>query len=89
MSSISWPITRLRPAVNAFCKSCIYDKSAGNGSWRQQVANCRSFSCPLYNVRPRCRSARGLRGKFQQTEKSAQIDVILTDVAVALGEHHV
>jgi hypothetical protein len=25
----------------------------GKGSWRQQVGNCTSISCPLYAVRPR------------------------------------
>lgn len=85
MSSVSYPITRLRPAVNAFCKSCIYDKNAGSGSWRQQVSNCRSFSCPLYNVRPGCRSARGVAVKTKQTEESTQNDVIFADEVAPAG----
>lgn len=79
---------RLRPAVNAFCKSCIYDKNAGYGSWRQQVTNCRSFSYPLFNVRPGGRLARGARSNSLHAENNAQNDVILTDGAVESGEHH-
>ena len=74
MSSISGPDTRLRPAVNAFCKSCIYDKSVGSGSWRQQVANCRAFSCSLFNVRPGARYARALPSKALKAQENAQND---------------
>ena len=43
----------LRSAVNAKCKSCIYDPYVkGLGSWREQVANCGGVNCPLYAVRP-------------------------------------
>ena len=89
MNSISCPITRLRPAVNAFCKSCIYDKNTGSGSWRQQVANCRAFSCPLFNVRPGPRSARGQGSKAQEPEKNTRNDVILTGGEALPGGHHV
>lgn len=68
--------TRLRPSVNAFCKSCIYDRNAGAGSWRKQVANCRSFSCPLFNVRPGNVTARGVVQKSQDGEKIDQISAI-------------
>ena len=33
------------------CKECIYDPIA-KGSWRKQVENCTSYTCPLYEVRP-------------------------------------
>jgi hypothetical protein len=42
----------LRRAINAFCKSCIYDPEGGVGNWRQQVTDCPSKTCPLYRVRP-------------------------------------
>lgn len=42
----------LRKAVNAFCRSCIYDPLSGLGTWRQQVAGCQCADCPLYGVRP-------------------------------------
>lgn len=43
-----------RTAVNAHCKACIYDEGDVNakGSWRQQVAACKSTECALYSVRP-------------------------------------
>jgi hypothetical protein len=42
----------LRIAIDAMCKSCIYDPGSGNGAWREQVAGCSSGSCPLHSVRP-------------------------------------
>jgi hypothetical protein len=42
----------LRAAINAMCKSCIYDPGSGNGAWREQVAGCCSSNCPLHSVRP-------------------------------------
>ena len=41
-----------RGRVNAMCASCIYDPDGGGGTWRQQVENCTSFGCPLYEIRP-------------------------------------
>jgi len=42
----------LRAAIDAMCKSCIYDPGSGNGAWREQVASCSSGNCPLHSVRP-------------------------------------
>ena len=42
----------LRSAIDAMCKSCIYDPGSGNGGWREQVAGCSSSNCPLHCVRP-------------------------------------
>jgi len=42
----------LREAVNAKCKSCIYDPFGGCGTWREQVQACPSANCPLHPVRP-------------------------------------
>ncbi len=40
-------------AVNAKCCECIYDpEAAGSGSWRKQVEDCTSFTCPLFEYRP-------------------------------------
>ena len=42
-----------RKRIAAMCCSCIYDPYAqGEGSWRMQVKNCTSNTCPLYPVRP-------------------------------------
>ena len=38
-------------ALAEMCKSCIYDQKAG-GSWREQVENCTSCHCPLWQHRP-------------------------------------
>jgi hypothetical protein len=43
----------LRSAINAKCRECIYCPFTGTGSWRLQVENCTSISCPLYSVRPK------------------------------------
>jgi len=40
----------LRGKINAKCIECIYDPYS-EGTWRNQVINCTSFKCPLYEVR--------------------------------------
>jgi hypothetical protein len=42
----------LRAAINAMCRSCLYDPGNGNGGWREQVEVCSSSNCPLHPVRP-------------------------------------
>ena len=42
----------LRAAINAMCKSCLYDPGNGNGGWREQVGGCSSSNCALHPVRP-------------------------------------
>jgi hypothetical protein len=44
-------MTGLRGRIDAMCCSCIYDPIA-RGTWRKQVQDCTSASCPLYDVRP-------------------------------------
>ena len=41
----------LRDAIDAKCKSCIYDPKA-RGNWREQVQECSSANCSLRPVRP-------------------------------------
>ena len=38
-------------AIDAFCKSCIYDDEE-DGTWRQQVKACDIQSCALHRYRP-------------------------------------
>jgi len=45
----------LRKAINGKCKDCIYDNKAP-GTWLQQVAECTSPDCTLWDVRPKPRS---------------------------------
>ena len=77
---------KLRAAVNQFCKHCIYDKSAGFGSWRKQVSNCRAFSCPLFNVRPGATQAQCTSLTSQQSENTERSDVFLTDTECSRGQ---
>ena len=42
----------LRTAIDAMCRSCIYDAESGNGTWREQVQQCSSGNCALHPVRP-------------------------------------
>ena len=41
----------LRKAINAHCKSCVYDQLAA-GSWKAQVTLCSVYKCELFDVRP-------------------------------------
>ena len=41
----------LRIAINAHCRSCIYDSQAA-GSWLAQVTLCPCTDCELHEVRP-------------------------------------
>lgn len=45
-----------KSAVVAKCKECIYDPISGIGTWRQQVEACTSYSCPLFDYRPKSKS---------------------------------
>jgi hypothetical protein len=40
-----------KKAIDAKCKDCIYDE-CDVGTWRQQVAACTSYQCPLHSFRP-------------------------------------
>ena len=44
-------MANFRKAIDAKCKECIYDPYY-EGTWREQVENCTSYSCPLYPLRP-------------------------------------
>ena len=47
-----------KQAIDQMCKQCIYDGSAGGGSWRKQAEDCPSDGiktkhiCPLWDYRP-------------------------------------
>ena len=42
-------------AIDAHCKSCIYDEYA-EGTWRMQVEQCELTACALHPYRPVSRS---------------------------------
>ncbi len=53
------PKAKLRAAIAAKCKDCIYDPLSGLGSWRNQAYLCTVKTCPLYPYRPVPRSVSG------------------------------
>lgn len=42
----------MRKQIDLMCKQCIYDGSSGSGTWKQQVTDCTSPDCALFNLRP-------------------------------------
>jgi len=54
----------LRAAINAFCRSCLYDPHEP-GRWREQIEACTATDCPLYPVRPRSRASKPLEAHAQ------------------------
>jgi hypothetical protein len=59
----------LRGAINRKCKECIYDPVSGTGAWRQQVQNCMSKSCALYEVRPTSKAANKIESEAKKGAK--------------------
>lgn len=51
MAKLKRPRFPYKPAVEAFCKSCVYDELA-LGTWRHQTAACRVTHCALWGGRP-------------------------------------
>ena len=41
----------LRKAIDDKCRDCIHDPLCGGGTWREQVAQCSAYRCPLWPVR--------------------------------------
>jgi hypothetical protein len=58
-------IQSLRKAVDAHCKSCVYDPQS-EGSWRHQVESCSVTQCELYPHRPVTIDTRNLRAKLNK-----------------------
>jgi hypothetical protein len=82
----------LRAAVNAKCKSCIYDPGSGNGTWRKQVEACSSSNCPLHPFRPISGAKTGKRGSGATSARPAPASALhgakngLPAVSVGLAE---
>ena len=51
MNDIKKPVRSLRAAIDAHCRSCIYDDKCGGGTWREQVAQCSAVACALWPIR--------------------------------------
>jgi len=54
---------KLRGRIDAKCCECIY-APIGDGSWRLQVENCISYSCPLYEIRAKSIKSKGIPSEF-------------------------
>ena len=44
-------INTRKQAIDEKCKDCNYDSLAG-GTWKEQIENCNSPDCSLYDFRP-------------------------------------
>ena len=66
----------LRAAVNAKCRSCIYDPGSGNGTWREQVEACSSSNGPLHPFRPLSGAKTGKRGGRATSAGSAPVSAL-------------
>lgn len=57
-----------RKAIDAMCKECIFDCNQP-GTWRAQTEACTSFSCPLFELRPKTAlTTSQLRSSFLASE---------------------
>lgn len=74
------PRLSLRERIDAKCKACVYDRLAA-GTWREQVADCGSVSCELYDVRPVPRDA--MRNGRPDPARMAEIHAKLNPSSVA------
>ena len=54
----------LRGKIDAKCCECIYDPYS-EGTWRKQVENCTSCSCPLFSVRTKSNALKTIEGLYK------------------------
>jgi len=76
----------MRKQIDLMCKRCIYDGSGGSGSWRQQVTDCTSSSCELYNLRPLVEGERHTwQMQVEKVNRSTEKAVFRTELDDFLG----
>jgi len=63
-------------ALNEYCKGCIYDKLAA-GTWREQVENCASQHCPLWQHRPMTVATVNLHRKGKDVGSELNLDALV------------
>lgn len=63
-------------ALHEMCKTCIYDKAAP-GTWREQVENCTSQHCPLWQHRPMTVATITLQRKVRSADSEIDVDAIV------------
>lgn len=66
-------------SLHMMCKSCIYDKAAP-GTWREQVENCSSSHCPLWQHRPMTTATITLHRQSKTLDSEINIDSILAEL---------
>jgi hypothetical protein len=73
-------------ALNEHCKNCIYDKAA-DGTWREQVENCASQHCALWQHRPMTVATINLQRKVRGTDVDVDslVDGLEDDVEEAVA----
>ncbi len=60
---MKYKLTR-KQAMDAFCTECIYDSEGeGNGTKQQQIEDCTSPNCPLFEYRIVTKTTRDKRKK--------------------------
>jgi hypothetical protein len=70
-------------ALNEKCKQCIYDPEFG-GTWREQVENCTTSSCPIWQHRPKTSATIAIVRKNKSVDEldlDALVDSLPTDEA--------
>lgn len=76
----------MRKQIDLMCKQCIYDGSGGSGSWRQQVTDCTSPSCALYNLRPLAQDHKHVwQIQVEKVKRSTKKVVLRTELDDFLG----
>lgn len=69
-------------AIRAMCRSCIYDDAGlGNGTEIQQIEDCTSLECPLYEWR-------ALTGKTKERIKQEAYDALSDEEKVIADAEH-
>ena len=63
-------------ALNEHCKNCIYDKAA-DGTWREQVENCTSQHCALWQHRPMTMATVNLHRKSKTGTGGLTLDALV------------
>lgn len=66
-----------KKAIKEKCIECIYDPHGGGGTWLQQVSNCTSYSCPLFELRPLTADLRAKRDEKHLASLSDEERVIV------------
>ena len=63
-----------KSAIVEFCRHCIVDEYAtGLGTWKQQIRDCTSSTCPLFNYRPGAEKPKTIKRKTLTPEHKQKL----------------